>query len=477
MLRIRKLDTYVTFTFLGPFALCLVGFAGLFVVVDLFANIDEFFGQRPVFEALRVAAVYYALRLPSLLARIMPIFTVLPAVICVLRLLRSNEMCAMRASGVSERRIVLPVLYCCGVVTLLAAANQELLVPALHGAFIRAERRARKPTEEGVRQALLDDGQGRLLLVGTYHPKTPLPTLTKVRIGWDDKARVHHTKKADRAFTPELGPTWYMENVWQFDGKRDLMRRRVWEPREPERFVSHGTAELLEKYRTAGDRVNVPLIANDTEPLPVAYEFGGYTENDEAWPVARDVIVSHPVEADVRIDMMVWVQDRWLTFGVWKLEAADTATGANFVPARADGRKLMCAIKPSDIEEAGNFKGGSSAKYLSELIAVSARFGEHSTFRQRCWVMVWNRIAFPLANILLAMLTLPLVFRRDAHAALVGISLAAVMTFAFIVTNVISIDLAYRQWFVWAWPAFGGLFPVGLFACVAGWLFSKMGRV
>ena len=477
MLKIRKLDAYVTSAFLGPFVLCLIGFSGLFIVIDLFANIDDFFGQRPVFEALRVAAVYYVLRLPSLLARVMPIFTVLPAVICVVRMLRSNEMCVMRASGVSERRIVLPLLCCCGAIVLLAAANQEFLVPALHGALIRAERQARKPSQEGVRQALLDDGQGRLLLVGSYHPKTPLPTLTKVRIGWDDKARVHHAKRADRAFAPQLGPVWYMENVRQFDGKRDLMRERVWDPREPERFVSHGTAELLERYRTAGDRANVPLMAKDSEPFPVAYEFGGYSEKDETWPVARDVVVSHPVEADVRIDMMVWVQDRWLTFGVWKLEAADDATTGDPGPAPADGERLMCAVEPSDIEEAGNFKGGSSAKTLPELVAVASTFGAHSTFRQRCWVMVWNRVAFPLANILLVMLALPLVFRQDGHAALVGISLAVVMTLAFIVTNFISIDLAYRQWFLWASPVFGGLFPVALFAGVGGWLFSKMGRV
>ncbi len=277
-------------------------------------------------------------------------------------------------------------------------------------------------------------------------------------------------------------PTWYMENVQQFDGKRNLVRRRVWEPREPERFVSHGTAELLDKYRTAGDLANVPLIAKDTKPLAVAYEFGGYTQNAETWPVARDVIVSHPTEADIRIDMMVWAESRekpgrWLTFGVWKLEAADSTAEGEPAQAQPDGQKLTSSTRPSDIEEAGDFKGGSSAKYLSELIAASSRFGEHSVFRQRCWVMVWNRVAFPLANILLVMLALPLVFRQDGHAALAGIAVAVGMTLAFIATNFISIDLAYRQWFLWAWPVFGGLFPVGLFACLAVWLFSKMGRV
>ena len=465
------------FAFLGPFALCLVGFSGLFVVVDLFANIDEFFGQRPLFEALRAALVYYALRMPSLLARVMPLFTVLPAVICVVRLLRSNEMCAMRASGVSERRIVLPVLCCCGVITLLAAANQEMLVPALRGSLMRAERHARKPTDQGVRQALLDAGEGRLLMVGSYHPKTPLPTLTKVRIEWEDKKGVHHSQKAKRAFALTVGPVWYMEHLSQFDGRRDIMRGRDWAPLDPQPFISPAVAKLVDDYRKAGDLASKPLMAGDTSPVAKAYDFGGYTETDQVWPVARDVVLSHPEEADIRIDTMVWAQDRWLTFGVWKLEAVDASSGAARKTEFAAGRALMSAVKPEDIEEARDFKSGSSSKYLSELVAVGSRLGAHSVFRQRCWVMVWNRVAFPLANIVLVMLALPLVFRQDAHAALVGISVAVFMTLVFIVTNFISIDLAYQRWFLWSWPVFGGVFPVALFGAVGAWLFSKMGRV
>jgi len=484
---IRKLDIYIARTFLGPLALCVVGFAGLFVVVDLFANIDEFFGRRPVFEALRLAAVYYAFRLPSLFARVMPLLTVVPAVICMVRLLRSNEICAMRASGVSERRILLPVLCCCGAVTVLAAVNQEVVVPGLHGALVRAERKARKPGSAGARQALLDGGGDRLLLIGVYHPKVPLPTLTGVHVAWADKAGATHEKRAARAFAPQADAdwqqkepqlaVWYMANVEQFDSQLDLLRGRKWNQREPERFVSRGTAELLKKYRRAGGRANVPLIAKDQKPFPVSYDFGGYTEGEETWPVARDVVISHPSEPDVRVDTMVWIQDRWLMFGAWTLEAADGTTGPGPGPAADDGQRLASPIKPADIETAGDFKGGSSSRFLSELVAVSARFGEHSTFRQRCWVMVWNRVAFPLANIVLVMLAVPLVFRQNAHAALVGISLAVAMTFAFMATNFISIDLAYHQRFLWQWPPFGGLFPTALFTGVAGWLFSRMGRV
>jgi len=488
--RIRKLDFYVALTFLGPVALCLVGFAGLFVVIDLFSNIDEFFGERSLLETLRLAAVYYMLRLPVLFARIMPIFTVVPGVICMIRLLRSNEICAMRASGISERLVLAPVLCCAAAIAVLAAANQELLVPALHDPLIVAERRARQPKHERIDQALVDDHHGRLFLIGSYHPRTPLPTLTHVRVAWDDKSGVGHKKKAGRAFAPQMDAdwrnlkdrdpqlaVWYMEDTRQFDGRLTLLWKKKWEPRGPERFVSQATAERIREYRKSGGRANVPLMATDKEPFPVSYDFGGYTESGETWPVARDVVISHPREPDMRVEMMVWAGDRWLMFGAWTLEAADPEAATGAAPPETDGRELKGSITPAGIEGAGSFKGGSAMNTLPELIAAGAKFGEHSTFRQRCWVIVWNRLAFPLANIVLVMLTVPLVLRQDAHAALVGLSLAVAMTFAFMAVNFISIDLAYRQQLMWKSPAFAGTFPTLLFAAVGIWLFAKMEKV
>ena len=488
--KIRKLDVYVALTFLGPVALCFVGFGGLFVIVDLFSNIDEFFGERSALEALRLAAIYYVLRLPSLFAKSMPIFTVVPGVICMIRLLRSNEICAMRAAGISERRVLAPVLCCAAGVAVLSAGNQELLVPALRDPLVRSERRARRASSERIDQALVDDRHGRLFLIGSYHPKTPLPTLTDVRITWDDKSGVGREKQAPRAFAPQMdadwrdpqggGPqlaVWYMEDVRQFDGHFTLLRKKKWERRGPERFVSQGAAECIREYRKGGDRANKALDPHDEKPFPVQYNFGDYTESGETWPVARDVVISHPEQPDVRVGMMVWAGDRWLMFGAWTLEAADPGAATGTGPPETDGRELKGSITPAGIEGAGSFKGGSAMNTLPELIAAGARFGQHSMFRQRCWVMVWNRLAFPFASIVLVMLTVPFVLRQDAHAALVGLSLAVAMTFAFMAANFISIDLAYQQRLMWNSPAFAGTFPTILFTGVGIWLFAKMEKV
>ncbi len=474
---IRKLDRYVALTFIGPFVLCVAGFAGLFVVADLFANIDEFFEHQAALVALRRAAVYYALRMPSLFARVMPIFCVLPAVICTIRLMRANEICAMRASGISGRRIVGPVLACVAVVTVLAAVNQEAVVPALHGRLAAAERRARKSERQRIDQALLDDSEGRLFLVGTYDPETPLPTLTGVRIAWDDAAGRHHKKRASRAFARQAGPAWYMVDVEQFDGRLTLTREERWEPRGPELFVSKATADLIARYRKKGDREDVPLLAQDQKPVPVFYEFGSYSERGEKWEVARNIVISDPPEPDVRVDMMVWAGDRWLLFGAMKLETADPTAGAPDSEPAAEWQELRGSIEPADITAADDFKGGSSARPLSALMAASERFGEQSAFRQRCRVMIWNRLAFPFANIVLVLLALPLVFRRQGHAALVGVSLAVLLVFAFLAVNFISIDLAYQRQLMWQWPPFAGTFATILFGAIGLWLFARMERV
>ncbi len=476
MAGIKKFDPYVAVTFLGPFVLCLAGFAGLYVVIDFFSNIDEFLSGPSVIEVFRRTVTYYALRLPWFLARIMPVLSVVPAVICIIRLVRSNELCAMQASGVSARRICVPLVFCGIGVMFLAVANQELLVPSLRDALLTAEQRARKGGEKKIADSHVVDSNGRLLLIGSYDPNTPLPTLTDVRIGWDDNNGLHHEKQAERAFAPRPGPTWYMVGVRQFNGKNSILGNKVWK----KRFVSHGTSELLKQYQNALNRGNMPLMATDTaaDGRPVSYEFGSYTERRVQWPVARNVEIIYPSVTDkgrLRINMMVWAEDRWLVFGAWRFGKGDTATGELQEERLPDGSPLKSSINPSNIE-ARDFKKMSVMLSLGELAERASAFPSRRV-QKRCWVIIWHRFAFPLANIVLLMLAVPLVIRQSADAVLVGISLAVVVTLLYMAADLVSVDLAYQQRFIWRSPVFAGTSPTILFSAIAAWLFVRMEKV
>jgi lipopolysaccharide export LptBFGC system permease protein LptF len=92
-------------------------------------------------------------------------------------------------------------------------------------------------------------------------------------------------------------------------------------------------------------------------------------------------------------------------------------------------------------------------------------------------VIIWSRLAFPLANVILLLLAVPLTFRQSTHTALIGVSLSVIMSLLYFFVNSVSIDLAYRRFFLWDWPFFAGVFPTAIFATVGVWLYVKMDEV
>jgi len=476
-LPVKKLDWYIVSTFLGPFALCVVGFAGVYVVVDFFSNIDQFLAHESILAAVRLTARYYTLRLPSYLAQIMPMISVIPAVICVLRLQRTNELSAMRVVGISGRRVSIPLIWCGVGVMILGVLNQELLVPALQGPLRTVEQIARKGETGEIKDAQVVDKMERLLLISSFNPQTPLPTLSDISIEWHDSDGTRHEKRATRAFALELGPTWYMEGVEHFRGRRTLLRNGIWEKQPPESFTSPATQRRLEEYKNAVHREKISLMPYDDHPVPTQYRFGAYTETEEFWPVASDVEIICPGtdEGRMHISRMVWIENQWRVFGAWQFGRINRGTRELERKQLPDGHVLDVSIRPDDIR-AGQFRRASAMMSLTELADRASRYTNRRV-RRRCWVRIWNRLALAIANVVLMVLAAALVVRQAAHAVLLGLSTAIVMAVLFMAANVISIDLADRQFLLWRWPLFAGTFPTVLFGCVAAWLFAKIDEV
>ncbi len=471
----KKIDTYIALTFWGPFLLCLGGLVGLFAVIDFIANIDEFL--RPTFvETTRLAAVYYLLHTPWYLVQIMPMLTALPAVICLLRLQGSNELCAIRAAGVSVRRSAVPIIACSVLVMVFAGLNQEFLVPALREPLDRAERAARDggKTHVGLSHAI--DRAGRFILIDSYDEETPLPTLSDIEITWDHtQTGWSRVVTARRAFAPNRGD-W---DLWFLQGPEmtgDGVTRRDQPPR---RFRSEAVAELIDGYRSG--RTGALLTADQTDDARRAFRFGEYTEGgtpESFWPVARGIEVIDPADPEAGrlvVDRMVWVGDRWLMFGAVRIGGLDLDARAIVHEELAPGTPFPGSLRPADIWS-GEFRRASAMMTLADLAQWAATFPS-PRFQQRCWVTIWNRIAYPFANIVLVLLALPLVFRQDTRSPLTGVALAALITMAYIGTNIVSVDLAYRQTPIWRWPPFAGLFPTILFGIIGLYLFRNMDRV
>ncbi|MEW4563258.1 LptF/LptG family permease [Bremerella sp. JC770] len=124
------IDRYLLFQFLKSFLIFFVSFTGLFIVIDSFNNLDEFlqYGDQTG-STFGVLWDYYSPRVFTFFGMTSGILTLISAMFTVTWIQRHNEMTALMAAGISQARIVRPVILAVIVIAILGVLNRELLIP------------------------------------------------------------------------------------------------------------------------------------------------------------------------------------------------------------------------------------------------------------------------------------------------------------------------------------------------------------
>jgi lipopolysaccharide export system permease protein len=131
-------DRYLIWLFVKVLLICLFSLTGLFVVIDLFANLDEFLDIATRQGGLpAVMWAYYGPRVLAFFDRTSPLMALMAATFAVTSLQRSNELAALMAAGIPKIRVVRPLIMCTAAVSLLAAASRECLIPAHRDRLMR----------------------------------------------------------------------------------------------------------------------------------------------------------------------------------------------------------------------------------------------------------------------------------------------------------------------------------------------------
>lgn len=105
-----RLDRYVLVQFLGAYIVAILMIVGLYVVIDVATNLDDYLrkgadGESNIGEVGR----YYLLQIPFLYLEVAPFVTLIAGMYSVSRLQKSREVIASLAAGVSARRLLLPI--------------------------------------------------------------------------------------------------------------------------------------------------------------------------------------------------------------------------------------------------------------------------------------------------------------------------------------------------------------------------------
>jgi lipopolysaccharide export system permease protein len=122
----RILDRYIAQTWLRLLMLCLSGFVGIYLVIDLIENIPRFLRAG---GAAGDILQYFIWKLPEMISRTAT-FSILMATLLTLGVLsRDSEIIALRSCGISLLRISLPMLTLGFIASILLLINAELVLP------------------------------------------------------------------------------------------------------------------------------------------------------------------------------------------------------------------------------------------------------------------------------------------------------------------------------------------------------------
>jgi len=142
----KLIDKYLIRNFLAPFFYCIMAFFMISIVYDVSVNLDTFIERKITFAVL---LDYYLLLIPVIAINTMPIAALMGILYELGNLQRFNEITGLRASGISNARIIAPFIICGLCVSLASFVIAETLVPqSLYRISIIETQRFKKEVEK-----------------------------------------------------------------------------------------------------------------------------------------------------------------------------------------------------------------------------------------------------------------------------------------------------------------------------------------
>ncbi len=123
----RIIDRYIFKSVFSSFLGCILTFQFLYVIIDVFSNLDDLLKQK---IKLPMLGLYYLSYLPVIFVQVTPVACLLATIYTLGVLNKNNEVTAMRASGMSIWRIGRVAIIFGAVISSLIFVVTERVVPA-----------------------------------------------------------------------------------------------------------------------------------------------------------------------------------------------------------------------------------------------------------------------------------------------------------------------------------------------------------
>jgi lipopolysaccharide export system permease protein len=170
----KLIDKHIFKEFIPVFLFCLTLFLFLFIIIDLFANLDDIIEQK---VGLAVLLQYYSAFLPSIFTIVTPISALLATLYSLGTLNRQNEIIAMKAGGISTFSIIAPYLFMGLIISLLSFIVDNKYVPNAYQRYNtikneQIEKPGKNESIEVIKDVTLYGADYRIYYAKSYDTKT-----------------------------------------------------------------------------------------------------------------------------------------------------------------------------------------------------------------------------------------------------------------------------------------------------------------
>ncbi len=221
----KLLDRYITRQFLASAFFSLLAVTVVFIVIDAMEKLDNFIDRQ---ATTTVVLRYYFFLTPEIIKLITPVAMLLASLFVTTRLSTQNEITAMKSSGISLYRIMIPYLVVASLVTLASIYFNGWVVPLANRQKIDIEREylSRQTSSASTANMYLQTSPTRILSMGYYDDGKGLATRVSVQ-DFSDMNLTIMTGRMD-AVTMQwdsISRGWILQNVTQrtFNGNKETI--------------------------------------------------------------------------------------------------------------------------------------------------------------------------------------------------------------------------------------------------------------
>jgi lipopolysaccharide export LptBFGC system permease protein LptF len=261
----RILDRYVILSFLRNYLISFFVLVGMYVVLDMMFNIDEFAEVREkaatadagsiaaAFTFVRYVADFYFFQIPMYFIHLSGIIPLVAAAFTLMRMIRFNELSAILSAGVPLLRIAMPIVVVALILQGLLWVDQELLIPNIIHKVVRDhDDVVDYDTASFPIQAMRDDQRNAKLFAGRYYPNARPPRMEVVDIIEQDASLrpVAHIR-AREARWDESTQSWILDKGLRNPNVApDVVERR--DPYRVESYQGGITPTEIQLYQSGG---------------------------------------------------------------------------------------------------------------------------------------------------------------------------------------------------------------------------------